>query len=141
MKKLVLIMTLFLLTGCQNEKLECSKTSKGTDNLNMVETMNLTFKFNEVTNMSIKSKINIYGKYVNYVDDLEIMLKEQYKDLQNKKGISFKTEKEKTAISIKINANIKKMDEEAKKELSIINTKKSKEKTKEELENQGYKCK
>lgn len=130
-----------MLTGCQKtEKLNCTKTETSSENLQLRESLNLTFKGNEVTEMEIYSEIEISGSYVNYIEDLATSLKQQYIDLEGKKGIEFTTNQIDNVLSVSIHADLKKMDKEAKEELSIGSVKQSLEDAKKELEAEGYTC-
>lgn len=145
MKKAVLcslgLIMVILLTGCnKTQKLHCTKTETSSENLELKESLNITFKGNEVTKMSIYSEIEISGIYVNYVDDLWTILKEQYVNLEGKKGIAFSTSSTDNILSVTIDADLKKMDKEAKKELSIGSVRQSLKDAKKELEMSGYTC-
>ena len=138
---LVLVM-MILFAGCNNktQKLHCTKTETSSENLELKEALNITFKGNEVTKMSIYSVIEISGTYVNYVDDLWTILKEQYANLEGKKGINFSTNSTDNILSVTIDADLKQMDKEAKKELSIGSVRQSVNDAKKELEMSGYTC-
>ena len=138
---LVLVM-MILFAGCNNktQKLHCTKTETSSENLELKEALNITFKGNEVTKMSIYSEIEISGTYVNYVDDLWTILKEQYANLEGKKGINFSTNSTDNILSVTIDADLKQMDKEAKKELSIGSVRQSVNDAKKELEMSGYTC-
>lgn len=146
MKKVVLcslvLAMLILFTGCNNktQKLHCTKTDTSSENLELKEAFNITFHGNEVTKMSIYSEIEISGTYVNYVDDLWAILKEQYANLEGKKGINFSTNSTDNILSVTIDADLKKMDKDAKKELSIGSVRQSVKDAKKELEMSGYIC-
>lgn len=138
---LVLVM-MILFAGCNSktQKLHCTKTETSSENLELKEALNITFKGNEVTKMSIYSEIEISGTYINYVDDLWTILKEQYANLEGKKGINFSTNSTDNILSVTIDADLKQMDKEAKKELSIGSVRQSVNDAKKELEMSGYTC-
>lgn len=137
----VVLLLVGMLTGCQKtEKLNCTKTETSSENLALKESLNLTFKGNEVTKMEIYSEIEISGSYINYIEDLATSLKQQYKDLEGKKGIDFTTNQIDNILSVTITADLKKMDKDAKAELSIGSVKQSLEDAKAELEAEGYTC-
>ncbi len=146
MKKVVLcslvLMMMILSSGCNKiEKLHCTKTETSSENLELKEALNITFQGHEVIKMSIYSEIEISGSYVHYVDDLWSILKQQYVNLEGKKGISFSTSSTDNILSVTIDADLKKMDKEAKKELSIGNVRQSLKDAKKEMESKGYTCK
>lgn len=137
----VLLLLVGMLTGCQKtEKLNCTKTETSSENLALRESLNLTFKGNEVTKMEIYSEIEVSGSYLNYIEDLATSLKQQYKDLEGKKGIDFSTNQVDNVLSVTITANLKKMNKDAKEELSIGSVKQSLKEVKAELEAEGYTC-
>lgn len=137
---LVLVM-MVLFTGCNKiEKLHCTKTETSSENLGLKESLNITFKGNEVTKMSIYSEIEISGSYTHFIDEFFTTWKEQYANLDGKKGITFSTSSTDNILSVTIDADLKKMDKEAKKELSIGNVRQSKKEAKKELELEGYTC-
>ncbi len=145
MKKAVLCSLVFvmivLLTGCsKTQKLHCTKTETSSENLELKESLNITFKGNEVTYMSIYSEIEISGSYTNYIDEFSKTWREQYANLEGKKGIEYHTTSTDHVLSVIINANLKKMDKDAKKELSIGSVRQSLKDAKIELETSGYTC-
>lgn len=145
MKKIVLCSFLLIIigfqTGCNKvEKLHCNKAEATSENLELKESLNITFKGNEVTQMTIYSEIKVSGSYVNYIDDLATSLKQQYVNLEGKKGIEFKTSNIDNVLSVTIDADLKKMDADAKKELSIGSVRQSIKDAKKELEEAGYTC-
>lgn len=145
MKKIVLCSFVLIIIGfsigCNKvEKLHCNKAEATSENLELRESLNITFKGNEVTQMTIYSEIKISGSYVNYIDDLAVSLKQQYVNLEGKKGIEFKTSTTDNVLSVTIDADLKKMDADAKKELSIGNVRQSLKDAKKELEAEGYTC-
>lgn len=136
----IIVMSI-ILSGCSKKNiLSCNKVEVSSENLELNESLNITFKGREVIKMSIYSEIKISGSYINYIEDLSQSLKEQYKNLEGKKGVTFQTNQTENRLSVTINAELKKMDKEAKKELSIGNTRQSLSDTKKELELEGYAC-
>lgn len=145
MKKIVLCSIIFItmsfLTGChKTEKLHCNKAEATSENLELKESLNITFRGNEAIHMSIYSEIKVTGSFVNYIEDLATSLKTQYAGLEGKKGIDFQTGNMDNTLSITIEANLKEMDTAGKKELSIQNVKQSMKDAKKELEAKGYTC-
>ena len=138
----VIIVSIILSIGCnqKTQKLHCTIIESSYENLELQEAMNITFKGNKVIKMSIYSEIEISGSYMNIVDDLAASLKEHYADLEGKKGIEFKTTNTDNILSITINADLKKMNSEAKNALGIGSVYQSLKDTKKELENEGYTC-
>ncbi len=145
MKKVVLcslvLVMIMLAAGCnKTEKLHCTKTETSSENLELKEALNITFQGNEVTKLSIYSEIEISGTYVNYTEDLWAVLKQQYTNLEGKKGIAFSTSSTDNILSVTIDADLKKMNKDAKKELSIGNVRQSLKDAKKEMESKGYTC-
>lgn len=145
MKKIVLcgiiLMVVSFVTGCnQTEKLHCNKAEATSENLELKESLNITFKGNEVIHMSIYSEIKVTGSFVNYIEDLAASLRSQYAGLEGKKGIDFQTGNTDHTLSVTIEADLKEMDADGKKELSIKNVRQSLNDTKKELEEKGYTC-
>lgn len=144
MKKLgfvvFIVVMSFGLTACKSKKLTCTMTTSSSEDLKLVETLTLTFSGNEVTNMDILSEIHMAGNYTNYVSELEQSVQQKYSELEGKKGIQYETEHDENTITLKISAHLKKMNQESKDLLSIVNTKQSDAGAKKELEEKGYVC-
>ncbi len=145
MKRIVflsfILVIINFLTGCnKTEKLHCTKTENSSQNLGLEESLNITFQGNQVVHMSIYSEIEVSGNFVNYMEDFSDVLKEQYKNLEGKKGVEFTTNQLENKLLVNIEANLNQMDKEAKKELSIGSVRQSRKDTKKELEAEGYVC-
>lgn len=138
---MICLFVIMLGTGCQKtEKLHCNKTETSSENLQMKESLNITFYGNQVTFMSIYSEIQVTGDFVKYIDDFSNSLKSQYGNLEGKKGVTYKTDQNDSILSVSIDADLKEMDDEAKAELSILSVKQSLNDVKVELEAEGYSC-
>ncbi len=146
MKKIMLcgvtIISIIILTACnqKTEKLSCTKIDSSYENLQLQEALNITFKRNEVTKMSIYSEIEISGAYQNIVDELAASLKQHCANLEGKKGIEFTTTNTDNILSVTIHADLKKMNTAAKEALNIGSVHQSLKDVKEQLEKIDYTC-
>ena len=130
-----------LLTGCGKEKvLECDlkETQNG---MQMSRNLKATFKGNEVKDITMKMDVVLEEKYKSYSDMFVSSIDSQFTKYKNKKGLTYKTEKSDDGVVVNIYADLDKMSKEDKEELDLVDTTGSYDKTKEELEKEGYTCK
>lgn len=130
-----------LLTGCGKEKvLECDlkETQNG---MQMSQNLKATFKGNEVKDITMKMDVVLEEKYKSYSDMFVSSIDSQFTKYKNKKGLTYKTEKSDDGVVVNIYADLDKMSKEDKEELDLVDTTGSYDKTKEELEKEGYTCK
>ncbi len=137
----VSVVMIGLLTGCGKEKvLECDlkETQNG---MQMSQNLKATFKGNEVKDITMKMDVVLEEKYKSYSDMFVSSIDSQFTKYKNKKGLTYKTEKSDDGVVVNIYADLDKMSKEDKEELDLVDTTGSYDKTKEELEKEGYTCK
>ena len=145
MKKSILFGTLvassILLSGCGTKTLSCSKIETA-DGYSANETVEAKFVGNEVTNFKLSMTMTLDDEFKDNMDLFKSMLEEQFSSYKNKDGLKFEiNSKNDIEIDLVLDADLKKMSDDDKKELDFIDTKGSYEATKKEFEDDGYTCK
>ena len=136
-----LVASCVLLSGCGTKTLSCSKTEKDSG-FSAEETIKAKFVGNEVTNVSLNMTMTLDDEFKDNKDLFISMLEEQFTNYKNKDGLKFEIKsKSDTEIDLTMDADLKKMSDDNKKELDLIDTKGSYDATKKELEDQGFTCK
>lgn len=138
-KYLILPLLLLFLTGC-SKKLNCTKVENETG-LNYNEEINVTFNKNKISNFSLKYDISLEEEYLSYVDTFKETLESTFSSLKDKKGIKYSVKDNKNGFVINMSANLKKLDNDVKKELNMIETDENYEEMKKDLISAGYTCK
>ena len=139
-KSIIIIMTLFVLfaTGCKEKNLICKKENIFSENVASY-VINANFKNDKVNNMRFEIETNVAEKYIEYLDILEKELLENYVYYQNKEGIKLNTSKNNNIITLDINIEFNKLNEELKKDLGISENS-SYRNAKKSLESSGFVC-
>jgi len=143
--KKVLVLSLFISlalfsTGCQKKTLECSMqtTQSGMD---MVSTAIVEFSGNNVTLLSMQVDTELTGIYVDYKDLFKSTLKSNFVQYESLEGVEVSTSDSGNIVTVKVVADIKKMDKASKTALDLIDTTASYNQVKSSFEQQGYICK
>lgn len=145
MKKSMLLgsalVSCFLLSGCGTKTLSCS-TTESDDGFSASQTIEAKFVGNEVTNVSLDMIMTLDDDFKDNKDLLISSLEESFQNYQNKEGLTLNiTDKSDNEVEVVLDADLKKMSDEDKKELDLIDTTGSYDATKKELEDEGYTCK
>lgn len=145
MKKYLNIVFLFTilvsLTGCAKEKqLECSKVDTK-EGMTMNQTINVTFKNSNVSNLKLNIDVQMDEKYQNYIDIMVENVESSFKKYNDKKGVKINNTKKENGFMFSFEGDLKEMDKDTKESLDMINTKLKYSDAKKELENDGYTCK
>ncbi len=137
---LTAIMILFS-TGCKKERvLECTKNEEQSG-IQMNETVKITFKGNNVENVNSSVDAVLGDTYKNYKNLFITTIESQFKNYKDLKGVDIKVSDTDDTVTATLNADLNKMDDDAKNKFNIVDTKANYEKTKESLEKQNYSCK
>ncbi len=137
---LAAIMILFS-TGCKKERvLECTKNEEQSG-IQMNETVKITFKGNNVENVNSSVDAVLGDTYKNYKNLFITTIESQFKNYKDLKGVDIKVSDTDDTVTATLNADLNKMDDDAKNKFNIVDTKANYEKTKESLEKQNYSCK
>ena len=134
---LLITMVCFLLVGCGEKKVTCTKEDKS-DNLTQTETITGTFKDDKVNKLDVKVDLKLEGDHLTNIDSIYSSIKTQYEALQED-GIAIKTSKGKDSISVKITMTPGKMSSD--NDLSVIDDEATADNMKKEFEELGYTCK
>jgi hypothetical protein len=128
-------------TGCQKEKvLDCSMSQDSTG-MKMSQNIKAVFKGNNVKSITLSMDVELEDTYKSYSDTIISGVETQFEDYKDMKGVTFETKKTDDGINVKLEANIDKMDDDSKEALDIVDTKADYDKSKTELEDDGYTCK
>lgn len=136
-----LIISLAFLTGCSKEKILDCTISDNSTGIKMSQNVKSTFKKNKVKDIEIFISVEIEEKYKNYKNTLINRVENEFSSYKNKDGVEFNTDENELGFSVKINADLDKMNDDSKEELDMIDTTGDYEKTKEALIADGYTCK
>lgn len=138
---IVSVVMIGLLTGCQKEKVLDCDMKQEQNGMEMKQNLKATFKGNEVKDITVKMDVILEEKYKSYADMFVSSIDSQFDKYKDKKGITYKTEKNDDGVVVTFYADLDKMDKDTKEELDMVDTTGSYEKTKEDLEKDGYTCK
>ena len=131
---LVILLTLFIVTGCdKKEKLSCKTSVTDTGSSN---NLNITFNFvnDKISSVYEEGTITFDETYVKYINSYKESLEETYKN----KGFDYSATISNNNINFKLVSDSKSNS----KLLKILNIKeKTKEKVKKTMEERGYSCK
>ncbi len=130
------------LTGCGSSKtLKCSQTLSETDDMTMKQDLKFTFNKDEVSVMSAVQTIEVSDDYKSYLSELEDGLKDEMEQYEDVAGYSYDLKTKGNTVTFTLTADLAKMDEEAKEDLSLDETGVSYDDIKKAYEEQGYTCK
>lgn len=129
-------------TGCggSSKTLTCTKEEKATG-MDMKQTVNLSFENDNIKKLEIIQDANVSESYSSYMKELETSLKSAFATYEDTKGFTLDTSTKGNTIKISLVADFSKMDEDAKQNLDIVDTKAKLSDAKKAFEDQGYKCK
>ena len=136
MKKIIILLTALVLTGCKINRVECNKTEIENE-IEIQKTITTELKTNKIVNMKIETETMIPEKYINQKDIISNIIKEQYNQIEETYNIKPEITEKETGTKIEFE-----MNEEQIKEFynskSVVTTTKE---IIEEFENQGFTCK
>lgn len=138
-KLFIMLLSLFLITGCENQSLECSKEEK-LDTGVSVEKQAFLFKNDKIDEYSTSIELKLNSEYKKYKDILFNTFESSFMSFKGKKGLEYKVIKNDDNIIITIGGKYGEMNNEVKENLGISNHV-SYEKTLKALEKDGYSCK
>ena len=133
---IIAIIILITLTGCNTNKLECTKEQNSA-------TIKINATFNKENNNIETLKFNqktIYDKFNAYIDLHYYELKESYSSLDNINGITYDVKENKNDITINLNVDYNKLPN-INNILIPIDKNSNIEIAKQKLINNGYTCK
>lgn len=137
----LLLMVCIGLTGCGSKTLSCTKEDNSNEDLKMTNKIEAKFSKDKITKMVTVVEVKADGIYKKHVDSLKKSLEEQFTDVKDKKGVTFKTDVKDNTISLRLDVNVKEMDADSLEELNIMETTQKYEDAKKSLEKDGYTCK
>lgn len=134
------VLCLFLFTGCGSKTLKCSKESNNNNEMKMFQSINVSFKNDSVSKLSMNINVQLSENYIDLRDSLIQSIENEFDDFNGEKGISYSTKKKDDGFDFKLDANFNKLSNDVKNDLSIINYESSYDAAKQEFENSGYSC-
>ena len=136
------VIALGLTVGCgsKSKTLECTK-SEDQSGVSLKQTVKANFKGNNVEKMTIDMDAKLPEAYKSYKSTYIKAFESSFASYKKLKGVTVKVSETSDGVNIKLTADLKKMDDDAKDKLDIVDTKASYNKSIKELEGEGYKCK
>lgn len=136
----VLAAVALVLSGCgKTETLTCTM-SQDESGMVMNSKIEAVFEGNEVTKIDLNIDATIDESLSAYITTMEDVIESQYEKYK-KEGATVNVSSKDNVIKADLSFDLKKMSDEDKEELDLIDTKGTKEATKKELEKEGYTCK
>ena len=149
MKKIVLlgigIFSLFCLTGCNvgTKTLTCTITETE-DDITTTQIMTSTFKDGKLSKVNVNLEMILGEIYDGYIETAMQSVDQQFADLEKAEGVTYDSSMnlEENKITVNVNADITRMDENTKILLNIqdANAEETYEESKTYFENNGYTC-
>ena len=140
MKKLLITISLLLLTGCTQESvLECVKTEE-LDNYKTISKELITFNNDNVLEYDASIEVVLDKDYIKYKSIFIKEIESNFKKYNKMNGVKFNSNETNNGINMTINADVNKMDDKSIKELKLAK-KANIDITKQEREKDGFKCK
>lgn len=140
MKKILIILSLLLLTGCTQESvLECVKTEE-LDNYKTISKELITFNNDNVLEYDASIEVVLDKDYIKYKSIFIKEIENNFKKYNKMNGVKFNSDETNNGINMTINADVSKMDDKSIKELKLAK-KANIDMTKQEREKDGFKCK
>ena len=140
MKKLLITISLLLLTGCTKESvLECVKTEE-LDNYKTISKELITFNNDNVLEYDASIEVVLDKDYIKYKSIFIKEIENNFKKYNKMNGVKFNSNETNNGINMTINADVSKMDDKSIKELKLAK-KANIDITKQEREKDGFKCK
>lgn len=144
MKKIIMPIALvglaLVLSGCgKTETLTCTM-SQDESGMAMNSKIEAVFEGNEVTKLNLNIDAKVDESLSSYVPTMKSVIESQYEKYK-KEGATVKVTSKDNTIKADLSFDLKKMSDEDKEELDLIDTKGTKEASKKDLEKEGYTCK
>lgn len=136
------VLALGLLTsGCGNTKvLECSMSEEN-DGMEMSQVVKATYKKDALSKVDMTMKVTVDEEYAEYMDLFTTSLTSEFKNLEDKKGVTLNSETKDNTLTFNLVADLDKMDNDAKEELDMEEDAGTYEEAKKYFEEEGYTCK
>ena len=136
------IIALGLTAGCgsKTKVLECTKTEEQSG-VKLTSTIKANFNGNDVKDMTVDMDAVLPDEYSSYKSTYIKAFESSFASYKKLKGVDVKVSETKKGVNIKLTADLKKMDDDAKDKLDIVDTKANYDKSVKELETEGYTCK
>ena len=142
MKKIFCLLCLlglsFTLSGCGTKTLTCTK-SETESGMTNEETMTVKFKDDKPSSATMKMDIKFDDSTKSSVDMMYSLLESGLKEAEQD-GVKVDTKKTDNSITVKLDVDFSKVKDEDGLDLDFDSTKSFSE-VKEEIEEEGYKCK
>ena len=130
-----------ILSGCGSKTLQCTRSNKYSDEMEMNQTVKATFKGNHMAKLSMNMNTTLGEKYMEYREELKTSVESEFENLKDTNGITFKTQDTSNGFTFTLEANINKLDSNSKKEFDIVNVEQSYDDAKKEFESKNFTCK
>lgn len=135
-----LMVCLFLFTGCSSKTLKCTRETSYNDEMNMSQQLNIVFKNDHISKLSMNMDVELLGTYMDSRDSLIDGAESEFNKYGDVSGIDYTTKINDSGFNFKVKLNFNKLSEDIKKDLVIANYENSYNSQKKELESTGYSC-
>ncbi len=137
----LLIVGLLVFTGCGNKKsLKCSRNNDYNDQLSMEQVLNIVFKSDKLSSLSMDMNVSLTDDYVDFKNSLIESAESEFKDIDSK-AIKYSTKETSNGFKFNVKINYNKLSDEEKDELYIVDYEKDYDALKADLVEAGYNCK
>lgn len=148
MKRFLLYISCFIfvfLVGCKSKSgstkmLECNSTNS-VGSTTSEQNYKIYFDSDKVEKLSIGIDVSLSEQDDVTRDNLESDVSKAFESYKNRPGISYSSNVKDNGFSVKLDINFDKLSEEDKANISLINSEKSFDDIKVELEGNGFSCK
>ena len=129
-----------VLTGCDKKKtLTCTK-SENTTGMTLTTTNITEFINDKISLIKMDVDVKLESNYVKYKDTIKKSLENQYSTYKNVKGITYHADVKNDTLTFSLVVDNKSISKNVREKLSISD-KDNYEKSKKDMESDGYTCK
>jgi len=132
---------MILITGCGNKTLKCNRDNSYSDEMKMYQELELKFKSDSVSKLSMNMSVELGEEYLDFKDSLLQSVESEFADFSDEKGLSYSSSNNDSGFDFKLKINFNKLSDSAKNNIDIVNYESSYESVKADLEESGYSCK
>lgn len=136
-----MLCAVMVLSGCNSRTLHCTRENVYSDEMNMDQVLDIKFNGETVSNLYTSMKVELGESYVSFKNSLLDSVKNEFKDLEDSKGFKSSYKESDNGFDYEVKINFKKLNDDEKNNISIINYENSYISIRNELEDEGYVCK
>ena len=143
MKKSIILIIgclIFLVTGCGDKKLDCTKKQEVSGNT-VQQNIIVSFSGDKVSKIEKEIETQLNEQYAEYSDIFVTQIENQFQDYKNKKGITTNITTKDNSVIFSLVINVDEMDTESKNVIGFMNPESNYNDAKKNLEENDYMCK